>query len=812
MRSRFATATLLVACSSSEPATRFQHASLEPYSNPFGPDHPMWSEQPHRDHPYGLSLSQDGAKLYVTLQGIEDEPGHDVAVVDTQTLEVARRIEVGTSPTGIELHPNGRFLVVANRFSNWASIIDTTTDEVSADVEVPFYSIDVVFSPDGARAWLSNRWKDSVLRWNVVADDSFRVTGSNYDGLPPEGPMGIAVGQNPRDLAITSDGQHLVVAHVTGEQVSLIDTTTETEVVPLDLASPAADVVAWGDVVFVSNMGRGTGDLPDDGNDGDEDGMPGDGTPNVIFQDPQSQITVLDEPSLRTRYDYTSDSVCCKDFREVTPFDPERGTRLTPPDAWPPEYVDFLPSVDTWILGGALPEQMAAHDNTLWVAFSASNEVQRFNIAADGALIAGALFTTGMNPAELVVSPDGRFVYVAERLGEYITVIDIDAGPGHERRVLVGDVAGGEFPATDAELGEAFNFVTGPFTVDGDQACVQCHREGGNLQRHHTMPLLVDRVWGTRMIQAYRGAFDSRPWFLETAMDETNFFAVINEFNRKENFCCELTDPFIWPNYPSVEACNADPKLSGCNHVLNCENDPPPECAKRGYGSSFATRNAAFLDAARRVFGRDTTFGDGVYIEHADGTREGVPLTFDGISRALGLFLLLRPRFLPNPNAWLDLAATERGRSLYESSATGCAFCHPLPITTVASEPPFSPFDMPIVFPPVLTPRKNPLTGINADTVNAGFLGTFTSTQQDDDGTLRFGAPILRGIWDRATRFFHDGRASSLREAIATPGHPVLGPGQVGFNETDGVIDTHGGTSHLTPAEFEDLLRFLLSL
>jgi len=408
-----------------------------------------------------------------------------------------------------------------------------------------------------------------------------------------------------------------------------------------------------------------------------------------------------------------------------------------------------------------------------------------------------------MNPYDLAISPDGRRVYVAERLGEHVTVIDAEAGS--TRRVLVGDVSGGEFPATDAELGEAFNFVTAPFTVDGDQACVECHREGGNLARHHTMPLQKDRVWGTRMIQAYRGAMDTRPWFLETAMDEANFFPVINEFNRRENFCCELTDPRVWSGYPTVEQCVATPEASGCNHVIDCENDPPPECAARPYGSPHLTRNEAFLVASRQLFGRDTTFGDAI---HVDGP---VPLNFDGITRALGLFLLARPRLLPNPNADLKLAAAERGRRLYESSDTGCAFCHPLPVTTIASAPEFNPFGLPVQFPALITPRKNPITGESADDATAGFLQTFPTVAQGADG-IRFGVPALRGIWDRAERFFHDGRAKSLREALATPGHPALGPGEQGFNETEGVIDTHGGTSQLTTEELDDLIRFLLTL
>ena len=96
--------------------------------------------------------------------------------------------------------------------------------------------------------------------------------------------------------------------------------------------------------------------------------------------------------------------------------------------------------------------------------------------------------------------------------------------------------------------------------------------------------------------------------------------------------------------------------------------------------------------------------------------------------------------------------------------------------------------------------------------MTAGFLGTFPLTVQGPAG-VHFGSTPLRGLWDRPeTRLYHDGRARSLREALATPGHPALGPGERGHNERDGVLDTHGGTSQLSRWQLEDLLSFLRSL
>lgn len=808
-------ALLALGCSDGEERAP-ERRSLEPYANPFGPQDPLWAKQPRRDHPLELALGADGDRLYVTLQGVEDEPGDEVAVMDTASERLLTRIRVGSSPTGLALHPAGRFLVVTNRFSNFASVIDTWSDEVVHEVEIPWYTTEVVFSPDGRRAYFGNRWKDSVLYWELEVGASFRVTGDNYSGKRPEDPAGIPVADNPRDLAISPDGARLFVTSPTALALDIIDTNQLRGVARVDLASPPGDVVASQGFVFVTHTGRGSQHRPDEGFDTDGDGEPGDGTANVMFQDLQNELAVLDHDG-NLLWNYTSDTTCCRDFRDVDPDHPEKGAALPPPDTWPASRIGFLPPRDTWLVACALPEQMSLLGDQLLVVCSGSNEVQAFRVAPDGRLSteqsAGELFRTGMNPYGLAVHPDGKRAFVAERLGEHVSVLDLVSGPGSERRVLVGDVRDGEFPATDAELGEAINFVTSGFTVDGDQTCAHCHREGNNIAKPVAMPLQTDPVFGTRMVMAYRGAFDTRPWFFETAMDESNFFPVINEFSRKENFCCEELDPLIWSKFPSVTECQADAKKPGCNHVLKCKEDPPPECATRSYGSPHLLRNVHFKQAAQRLFGRDVSFGDALYQEYTDGSgqpvREGIALDFAGVTRALGLFLLQRPRFLPNPNRALDLPSARRGRDVYTSPGTGCNTCHPLPLTTVASG--FDPFDVPLRFPPVITPTLNPNTGKAADTITAGFLQTFPLAVQSEAG-IHFGVPQLRGIWDRARRFYHDGRARSLREALATPGHPALGPGEVGHNETRGMRDTHGATGHLSAQELADLIAFLESL
>lgn len=809
-------------------------SALRPDPNPMPMSDPLWSPQPHRDRPRAICVAADRSKAWVMLGGVEDAAGSEVAVVNLPSGSVRKRIKLSNSPWSCALDPSGRWLVVTLRYSDHASVIDAQTDQEATRVAVPYYTEQVAFAADGKRLFLANRWKDSVLWWNLQLGDAFEVTSKNYDGIAAEDAMGTPVSDNPGALALSTDGKRLFVGSVAGCTIAVIDTasgllvdvdnnpTTTTVGAPkgishLDFKSPVGGMVVIGNHLYLTDMGKGLGAQATSGLDIDEDGKPGDDTANLSFQDQQNEIGVIDTATLKEAFRYTSDTLCCKDFRDVDPAQPEKGLKLPLADQWSPDVVSALPPKSAWVVAGALPEAMVASDGNLWIAFAGSNEVQGFTIAADGSLqpkqLAGQLYQTGYNPKAIAAIGSARLVTV-DRLGEGLTIIDTAKPTGQaERKVVIGDVSKGAFPVTDAELGEGINEMTAVFTIDGDQTCVQCHRDNGAIARPFVMPLQSSRAWSLRNVMAQRGLFDTRPWFFESAMNEDNFFPVLNEFARRENFCCEELDLMVWGKYPKISVCQQEPTLQGCNHVLHCKTDPPPECATRPYGSQEHLTRAEFIKAgAKKLFGREKSFGDAVFKLDGAGKKVPVALDFDGITRSLGLFMLRTPRLLPNPNRALNLPSARRGKELYMDPGVGCNNCHPLPLTTTASAPqPFSPFDMPIRFPPVTTPETRP-DGSDAMLVNDAFIATFPLTIQTEAG-LHIGATPLRGFWDRPqTRIYHDGRARSLTQALATPGHAILKPNEPGFNERKGSFDTHGGTSQLDRYQLKDLIQFVLTL
>ena len=146
---------------------------LDPVAN----TNPHPEPQPHRDHPFDLVVLPDGSRLYVTLSGTEAEPGHQVAVVDVARREVLTRVEVGSRPTYLSLAPDGRHLIVLNRYSNYASVLDSQTDRVVSEIPLDFYCQDIAYASDGRTAYVSNRYLDQVL---VVDIAEYEPGGAPY--------------------------------------------------------------------------------------------------------------------------------------------------------------------------------------------------------------------------------------------------------------------------------------------------------------------------------------------------------------------------------------------------------------------------------------------------------------------------------------------------------------------------------------------------------------------------------------------------------------------------------------------------------
>jgi len=214
---------------------------------------------PAGSDPEQFALSPDGKWLYVA-----NEDSATASVVDIHGGAVVQRIPVGSEPEGVGMTPNGRWVLVSNESDDSISIIDATTRKVVKSVPVGKRPRDMAFTPDSSTAYVSGEFDASLYRITLQGDgpavrmlqlrqearpmsvifDARRnrlyvSTGRGgtvavIDVVGPEHAVKlvaeIPVGTRPWGMALTADGRFLYTANGPSNDVSVVDTTTLSEV------------------------------------------------------------------------------------------------------------------------------------------------------------------------------------------------------------------------------------------------------------------------------------------------------------------------------------------------------------------------------------------------------------------------------------------------------------------------------------------------------------------------------------------------------------------------------------------------------
>ncbi len=126
-------------------------------------------------------------------------------------LEVQEFAQTGSMPKGVTLSPDGARLYVTNfgqANGKNLSIYDSQTLAPIADIDVPGIVVESILSADGSLLYASNFPRDSV---QIIDTKTRRVTRE------------IPVGLHPKILVLSKDGKTLFAANWNGNSVSEID-------------------------------------------------------------------------------------------------------------------------------------------------------------------------------------------------------------------------------------------------------------------------------------------------------------------------------------------------------------------------------------------------------------------------------------------------------------------------------------------------------------------------------------------------------------------------------------------------------------
>lgn len=154
------------------------------------------------------SVSIAGATSFAYITNQQDDT---VSVVDTTTDTVATTVNVGDTPFGAAVTPDGKKVYVANSDENTVSVIDTATNEVVATVKVGVSPRGIAVAPDGEQSYVTN-YKNDTVSVIDTATDTVATT--------------INVGDGPFGVEVSLDGKKVYVADANSNTVSVIDTAT----------------------------------------------------------------------------------------------------------------------------------------------------------------------------------------------------------------------------------------------------------------------------------------------------------------------------------------------------------------------------------------------------------------------------------------------------------------------------------------------------------------------------------------------------------------------------------------------------------
>jgi YVTN family beta-propeller protein len=424
--------------------------------------------------PIEIQLSADGKKLYVVC-----EDSDSVLAVDTQTKQVVSRAKVGHKPKGLAISPDGKTLYVSNEWSDTVSEVDAATFAVKRTLKAGWGPIGLVTDRTGKTLYVANSIADSVLLIDLASGAEIKR---------------FATHRYPEQIALSRDGRRVYVSNVL-PHLGPYDQPPVSELLSLDTAR---QVVSERILIPGSIELRHIAEAP--AGQGGYLLVPLMRPKNLgpLIQVPQGWMMThgmaVVRPALSTRMSDAPSKVTQVVLDDIdyyfatnagVAFSADgRRVLVTSSDA------DVVSILDTARLAQRL-RQVPAEELANRLDSAATFVVKRL--------------PTGHNPTSVVVSPDSRWAYVANRLDDSVTVVDLA-----QAKVASTIDLGGPKEITLMRRGEQM-FHAARFCYQGQFACATCHPNShldGLAWNLETPQLGRDRVANRTL----RGIRDTAPY------------------------------------------------------------------------------------------------------------------------------------------------------------------------------------------------------------------------------------------------------------------------------------------------------------
>jgi len=377
--------------------------------------------------PSEMALSPDGRWLYVIC-----ERSDQLLAIDTHTRNVVKRIAVGHVPRGLAVSADGRQVFVANSWNDNVSVIDAETLQLVKNVAAGFEPTSVVPDRPAKTLYVANRLSNDVSVIDLQSGQEIKR---------------LAAGRGASYLALSPDGEWIYCTHVY-PAIGAFRTPPESEITVISTATQrVVDRLPLHNVAGVFHAA-----------------LSGDGRLGVAANlRPKNLI-----PLAHVEHAWVFGN-------SLTLFGPDAGGVVEVPIDELDRYfarpwgVAIAPDKSRLFVTTEGSDSITVIDIARLLEFVRTNQRSVANDLSASANYVVARIPVGHNPRGIVLSPNGKQLYVSNRLDDNIGVIDTAT----DKVVSTIDL-GSSKTVTPLRRGERI-FYSARYAFQGQFGCANCH-------------------------------------------------------------------------------------------------------------------------------------------------------------------------------------------------------------------------------------------------------------------------------------------------------------------------------------------------
>ena len=395
--------------------------------------------------PVAMQLSLDGRWLYIAC-----EDSDQLLAVDTHTQQVARRIRVGRMPRGITLSPDGKTLYVSNENDNDVMEINAESFQIRRTLAVGWEPVGLTTDRSRKLLYVANTLGDDI---SVVDLQSGRELKR------------LQAGHYPEYIALSRDGSRVYVASLLA-RVTPADEPPVSELTVIDTSHQM--VAARVDVPGVIQM-RHITELPPSAG----------GYLLIPFMRPKNLNPLV---QIQQGWYLTHGMAVIRPAANAADGPDQYRVAEVLLDDIDHYYADGFGAAVTpdgrWALVTASGANVVSVIDTgklrrLLLSPPPARQQELANRLDSASRFVTARLPVGRNPTDVVTSPDGRFAYIANRMDDTVSVVDMKT-----MQVASTIDLGGPKEISRERSGQRL-FFDASRCYQGQMACATCHPHEG---------------------------------------------------------------------------------------------------------------------------------------------------------------------------------------------------------------------------------------------------------------------------------------------------------------------------------------------